>query len=234
MIDPLNIEELRFKLAHGEGVSQAHLNKVAAKLGPFKDNLRPKDKSEALPLFGSGGSPLGTTAPRWVCHLLSLRHRCAHVLLLWHSVSLGDVLVLQVRAWNRDDSPGHLDISVGGHMTTNACLCVQQTAAAEMTEETGLTFDDLDGGLQRVGVYLSEESQPSHSFYNSEWRDVFVARIKADRIRSIHFPDDEVAAMVLVPLAQAPALLHQETIAVASGLKRSLPLFLARVKKEEA
>ena len=77
-MDDSLIEELRRKLAHGEGVSQQEFDDVAAELAPAKDELHPKDKTEALPLFDSRGHPLGTRAPRWICHLLALRHRCAH------------------------------------------------------------------------------------------------------------------------------------------------------------
>jgi len=229
-LDPCRIEELRGTLAHGEGVSQEQLNKIAAELTPYKDKLRPKDKTEVLPLFDAHGNPLGTTAPRWICHLLALRHRCVHILLLWLSPALGDVLVLQIRAWGRDDSPGHVDISVGGHMSTKGSDSAEQTAFAEMLEETGLTPEDLQGDLERVGGYPFDESRPEDNFYNSEWRDVYVGRVKDDRFGKIHFPDGEVAAMVLIALTEALSLLEQDRVPMASALTQSLPLCLDRDK----
>ena len=229
-LDPYRIEELRGTLAYGEGVSQEQLNKIAAELIPYKDKLRPTDKTEVLPLFDAHGNPLGTTAPRWICHLLALRHRCAHILLLWLSPALGDVLVLQIRAWDKDDSPGHVDISVGGHMSTKGSDFDEQAAFAEMLEETGLTPEDLQGDLERVGGYPFDESRPEDNFYNSEWRDVYVGLVKDDRFGKIHFPDGEVAAMVLVALAKAHLLLKQDRVPMASALTHSLPRCLNRNK----
>lgn len=222
-MDGSPIEGLRHKLAHGEGISQQEFDDVAAELAPAKDELRPKDKTEVLLLFDSRGHPLGTRAPRWICHLLALRHRCAHILLVWRSPTLGDVLVLQIRDWKKDDSPGHVDISVGGHMTTEDPGSVEHTAFAEMLQETGLTSSDLERTLEHVGGYPFDESRPDENFYNSEWRDVYIGRVKQDSFGKIRFPDGEVAAMVLVPVRDGRQLLKQHTIPMASALLKSLP-----------
>jgi hypothetical protein len=179
------LDELRQLLSHGEGISQAKLNEIAVELETEKARLRPNDKTEPLPLFDTHGKPLGTTAPRWICHLLALRHRCAHILLLWKSPALGEALVLQIRDWNKDDSPGQIDISVGGHMKAGESTASEDTALAEMLEETGLTVNDLEGELRSVGGYAFDESRPEENFWNSEWRDVYVARVKQDRFGSI-------------------------------------------------
>ena len=164
------IDKLRSTLAHGEGVSQEQLDEIAKELTPRKDKLRPKDKTEVLPLFDAHGNPLGTTAPRWICHLLALRHRCAHILLLWRSPALGDMLVLQIRAWGKDDSPGHVDISVGGHMSIKDSSSAKQTAFTEMLEETGLMPEDLQGDLEHVGGYPFDKPRPedNSSFHAKE------------------------------------------------------------------
>lgn len=227
-LDEARIEELRHSLGHGERVSQQQLNAVATELAPAKDQLRPKDKSERLPLFDREGKSLGTTAPRWICHLLALRHLCAHILLLWKSPALGDALVLQIRDWKKDDSPGRVDISVGGHMTAEASSSAEATAFEEMLQETGLTAEDLGGPLENVGGYAYDESRPADRFHNSEWRDVYVGRVKPDCFGKIRFPDGEVAAVVLVPLEHATDLLAQGVVPMASALTKSLPKCLER------
>ncbi len=222
-IDDSRIEELRDKLVHGEGIGQQELSAIVAELTPAKDDFRPKDKMELLPLFDRGGHRLGTTAPRWICHLLALRHRCAHILIIWKNPVLEDVLVLQIRDWNKDDSPGHVDISVGGHMITEDSNSAEDTAFAEMLQETGLTPSDLDTPLEHVGGYPFDESCPNKKFYNSEWRDVYIGRVKQESFGKIRFPDGEVAALVLVPLRDAQKLLRQDIIPMASALAKSLP-----------
>ncbi len=224
------VQELRDLLLHGAKTTQQQLDAVVAELQPQKKSLRPKDKNEPLPLFSTNGKPIGTAAPRWVCHVLALRHRCAHVLLVWRSPGMGDTLVLQIRSWDKDDSPGHLDISVGGHMTGTDKLA-EDTAFSEMLQETNLTINDLEKEkLQSVGGYSYDETpRPDDNFFNSEWRDVYVAYVKDESFKKIEFPDGEVAGVVLLPLRDAKRLLKQDTIPMASALTQSLPVCLEKI-----
>ncbi len=231
VVNDSRIDQLRHQLRHGQGITQEELDRVSAELAPAKDKLRSIDNTEALPLFDRQGRELGTTAPRWICHLLALRHRCSHILMIWRSPSLGDVLLLQIRDWSKDDSPGHVDISVGGHMTSQRSSSQEYTAFAEMLEETGLDPSDLDGQLQPVGGYAFDESRVEDNFHNSEWRDVYVARVRQDRFGKICFPDGEVAGLVLVPLSHARQFLGQATIPMASALKESLPSCLQLLER---
>ncbi len=224
------IQELRDSLAYGEGVEQSQLDAVTAELTPQKSSLRPKDKNELLPLFDKNGKALGTSAPRWICHVLALRHRCAHVLLIWRNQVMGDTLVLQIRSWNKDDSPGCLDISVGGHMTA-INKEAEDVALAEMLQETNLTIDDLEEHtLQYVGGYpFDEVPRLNENFYNSEWRDVYVGCVKHDRFERTKFLDGEVAGIMLLPLKDAQQLLQQQILPMASALTQSLPVCLIKV-----
>ncbi len=225
-----NIDELRLSLAHGERATQADLDLLIAELTPAKLSLRPKDKSEPLPLVDAAGKNLGTVAPRWLCHVLGLRHRCAEVLLLWRSPGIGPSLVLQIRDWDRDDSPGYLDISVGGHLTVGDSN-PEEAARAEMLQETGLTVDDLERPLEYVTGYAMDEERAGENFFNSEWRDVYIATVRVDRFGAVYFADGEVAGIVVVPLVGAKRLLTQETIPLASALSESLPKCLDYLRR---
>ncbi|MBI4660728.1 MAG: hypothetical protein HY735_17970 [Verrucomicrobia bacterium] len=222
-----SLDELRRELNHGDGVSQERLDELATKLSAFRNRLRPDDKDEPLPLFDRHGTSTGTNSPRWLCHVLGLRHRCAHILIVWRSPSLGDSLLLQIRDWSKRDSPGQLDISVGGHTTLDAVQGTEQTAFAEMLQELNLQPSDLDGGLQAIGGYGHDESCAEEHFFNSEWRDVFVGRLAAEAIGKVKFPDGEVAGICLIPVANAERLLAQVTLPMASALEHSLPRCLA-------
>jgi 8-oxo-dGTP pyrophosphatase MutT (NUDIX family) len=224
----IQFDDLRRNLANGESVSQERLDEIVAQLSPMRHKLRPGDKSEQLPLFDRCGKALGTSAPRWVCHFLGLRHRCAHILLTWSSPSLGEVIILQIRDWTKDDSPGHIDISVGGHMTASRSNA-EDAAFAEMVEELGLERSDLEAVFRHVGGYSYDESRGGEGFFNSEWRDVYVVRLKPEAIENIRFADGEVAGLVLLPLKHATRLLEQSKIPVASALRESLPKCLALI-----
>lgn len=216
------LEQLRQHLNCGEGQSQEAIDDITASLESDREILRPKDKKEPLPLFTDKGMPTGSKAPRWICHVLGLRHRCAHILLLWRSPALGDLLLLQIRDWAKDDSAGHLDITVGGHMTADDRES-QDTAFAEMLQELSLRPSDLEGGLESIGGYAHDESRPHESFYNSEWRDVYVGCLSGEAIARVRFPDGEVAGIVLIPAGDAGRLLKQSALPIASALRCSLP-----------
>ena len=111
-----NLEGLRVELQKGDNTNQARLNSICEDLIQLRELLRPLESMEIIQIVNSDGSPKDLLAPRWLCHLLGLRHKCSHVIVSWKSPSLGKVFILQVRNWTKPNSPGHIDISVGGHV----------------------------------------------------------------------------------------------------------------------
>ena len=152
-----------------------------------------------------------------------MRHRCIHILLRWKSPDLGDVFILQVRSWTKSDSPGHLDISVGGHIVGESQSIVIQTAYKEMEEELGITQSDLIGRkLFFSAEYESKNKDELRYFYNTEWRFVFKGEISTNRFDKIRFNDNEVVGIYLCPESEAIELLRQKVIPIANALKESL------------
>ncbi len=217
------LEGLRIKLNHGDNTSQLELNNILHKLEEYKSVLRSNEKDEIFDLVDNQGNVLDLTAPRWLCHLLGLRHTSVHVLLRWQSPHLGKVYILQIRSWVKSDSPGHLDISVGGHVVGNAETTIE-TAYKEMKEELGIDKLDLrNTELHRKVGYESYDFNESKHFYNSEWRDIFVGDVKANIFDKIRFSDNEVVGLYLCPVVDTENLLNQKIIPIASALKLSLP-----------
>jgi 8-oxo-dGTP pyrophosphatase MutT (NUDIX family) len=190
-------------LEHGDGADQAKLLEIAADLAPERWTLRPGDREESLPLVNQHGVPTGATCPRWLCHVLALRHRCVHVLLIWKSPKLGNLLLLQIRDWNKDDSAGQLDLSVGGHVSRTESDAAGRAALDEMFEELNLELSDLETDLQFIGGYAFDECRPDELFFNWEWRDLYIGRLNVESITRIGFTDGEVAGIVLVPVVHA-------------------------------
>ncbi len=118
-----DINPLRQGQRHGDAIVDQHqIDDPIAKLEPRREELRPREKDEGFEIVDASGNGRKPTAPRWICHLLGLRHRCAHVLIVGYHSGLGCVFVLQVRNFNKSDSPGQLDISAAGHAIEEASV----------------------------------------------------------------------------------------------------------------
>ena len=88
------LNELRHSLRRGDSATQAQLEALSTQWVPHRQRLQPGEKDERLPLVDAEGRFTHLAAPRWLCHLLGLRHCCAHVLLCWQNSGNGRVFVL--------------------------------------------------------------------------------------------------------------------------------------------
>lgn len=220
------IAQVRSRLRNGDSATQEELNSLCETWEKHRELLRPGEKAELFDLVNDQGAPTGLYTQRWLCHLLALRHRCTHVLLRWTGSALGNLFVLQVRAWDKADSPGHIDISVGGHVTRGTATDLARSAEIEMNEELGIGVRDLkDARLLPCGGYNSYDENPPNNFFNCEWREIYVADLLTDTFTSINFTDKEVTGLMLCPESEAFNLLDgkkNKHIAVASALHGSL------------
>ncbi|MBN2440109.1 MAG: NUDIX domain-containing protein [Spirochaetales bacterium] len=219
------LDKLRSSLLYGDTISQKEIDELVKEWEPFRKDLRPHEKKEIFTLVDSKGKIKDTKAPRWLCHLFGLRHKCVHVLLEWKSSKLGNVFILQIRSWTKTDSPGELDISVGGHVSGEGIGDSIVTAYKEMEEELGISKQDLiHQKLYFKSGYQNElETCEEKQFYNMEWRDIYVGGVTTEVLDKIYFNDNEVVGVYLCPESQVSHLLQQKTIPMASALKESLP-----------
>lgn len=222
------INQLRHEFAKGDHVSQKQLDEFCRAWATRKHILRPREKDEMFHLVDALGQPNNLVAPRWASHLLGLRHRCGHIALRWTHPSLGKVFVLQVRHWTVASSPGHVDLSVGGHILGADWPQSQEAVLAEMMGELGLTPTALEGGrlLYRTG-YEIFETQEDANYVNCEWREVYTADLTAEGFSQVRFNDGEVASLLLCPETEAQSLLNQQVLPIASALRHSLPYCLS-------
>lgn len=227
--DLKEIEKSRQIFDKGDNARQVDLDRFVAKWGNYKDVLRPNEKAEEFTLVNKEGGFLDLTASRWLCHLLNLRHKSVHILLKWKNPGLEDVFVLQIRDWNKSDSPGHLDISVGGHVVGGDVSNSIESAYRELEEELGISKAELrDGKLSFASGYESTDEREEDHFYNTEWRDVYLGEINTDGLEKIKFSDKEVVGIYLCPEYDSRNLLNQKIIPIASALKLSLPKLLTK------
>lgn len=228
------LRALRQNLHYGDEATQEQLDRIQEELKADRKMLRPKEKNEMFAIVDSEGNLTNIKAPRWLCHLLNLRHKVAHILLKWQGPGLGEVFILQVRNWEKAEHPGHLDISVGGHVNTVSNDDSLTAAYSEMEKELGVRQDDLvDKKLHPVKGYVNYNKREDANFYNAEWRDVFLGEISNQGFQKIHFKDNEVVGIYLCPEKEAHNLLKQKFLPIANALECSLPFCLEDKQLED-
>lgn len=199
-------------------------------LGPLL-KLAHDQKEEAFDLIDQTGEPTGQSAPRSLVHLVGLRHRTIHLILLEVRSDNKSWLVLQQRSFSVSDFPGAFDLGCAGHV--KAGLTPNQAVRAELWEELGLAPEDLkDQQLRRLIAYPFEESKPNDPLWlNLEWREVFVGVLGPDGLKQIRFADNEVGALVLVPHENVEVFLKSK-VELASALLASMPQALKILRQE--
>jgi len=200
------------------GISKENLTFLKENLTPYKEVLFEKPHEEILKLV----DPVGEEelfAPRWLCHFMGIAHSCVHILILWEKADKGKWLVLQMRDWDKEDMPGHLDLSAAGHIKGE--LSVIEAAEEELFEELGLRLSDLLGNqLHPLPAYDFYEEKPALNFYNAERRICYLAYIDALGLEKIRFEDGELVGIYLCPFEETYRLLEQSALPMASGLSQ--------------
>ena len=160
---------------------------------------------------------------RWLSHLASFRHRCAHIF-LDHPILKEGYTFVQLRSFGKDDSPGCFDLPVGGH--AKDISTIEETAREELKSELNLDLQEDIEGFHKIGDYNYCELPKGHDFYNIEHRTVFCGRIKNKAIPKIEFRDGEVAAICILSISELKILLEKFPKRVGSGLIGSFPIYI--------
>ena len=177
------------------------------------------------------GSTRGVAGPRWLFHLLGLRHRAAEVGL---STETG-LILLQRRSALKEEWPGAFDMAVAGHIVQSndgSDGDFESGAWKEIGEEIGLSIESaesqlVEGCLLPVdGPHFCFEADERRNppFFDAEVRQIYAATLTGHGLAGLHFADREVAGILLVNPDTAWRILKEEDI--ASGLRYSLPRYL--------
>lgn len=243
-MQPLGSEDVRavleqaHRLRRGAGTNR---DEIAALVAEWEPKVRPdaKERSEDYAIALPDGSTTGVAAPRWLCHLLGLRHRAVEVAFRTES----GLIVLQRRSPTKSDWPNVPDMAVAGHLPQNpdgSDLTFEQGAWKEIAEEIGLEERDaaealVEGRLLPVGapyVSLDLDYRRNPPFLNAEVRQILAATLTGAGLARLRFADNEVAGILLVTPETAWDMLAREEI--ASGMRYTLPRYLDWLEKQEA
>jgi len=208
-------------------------DRMQALIAAWEPKVQPdaKERAEDFALARPDGTTTGVVGPRWIFHLLGLRHRAAEI--GFHTPS--GLIVLQRRSPTKADWPDAPDMAVAGHIPQQedgSDLTFEAGAWKEIEEEIGLSATEADrflveGRLLAIGApYVSFDSDVDRNppFYNAEVRQIFGATLTGEGLARLRFSDQEVAGILLVTPETAWDILAREN--VASGLRYSLPRYL--------
>jgi isopentenyldiphosphate isomerase len=226
----LAAREIARRLCRGDRTTQAELDALRVEWEPRLDPPS-SQRREHLAIVRTDGSATGLYGPRWLVHLLGLRHRAIEVGFKTES----GLIVLQRRSPTKPDWPGAFDMAVAGHIPHSPgqpTISFDDAVWKEISEEIGLDERDassvlVEGSLARVGEpYFCFEGDPRRNppFVDAEIRQVYAATISGVGLARIHFADNEVAGILLVTEEAAWEILRDAPI--ASGLRYSLPRYL--------
>jgi len=157
---------------------------------------------------------------RTLCHRIGLRHGTVQLIL--DHPTRPDYTFLQIRDFHKADAPGEFDMPCAGH--TVACDTAEVALQKELTEEIGLTGDDLEE-IRCVGRYEHRETTTRTDFINVELRTVYRARLRSQSMAKLHFADGEVAALTMITRDALHELVSRHRDRVASGLLGTLPWY---------
>ncbi|MCJ7737794.1 MAG: NUDIX domain-containing protein, partial [Anaerolineae bacterium] len=90
---------------------------------------------------------------RSLCHRIGLRHGTVQLIL--DHPTRPDYTFLQIRGFHKTDAPGEFDMPCAGH--TVACDTAEAALQRELTEEIGLTGEDMEE-IRCVGRYEHREA----------------------------------------------------------------------------
>jgi len=164
---------------------------------------------------------------RWLCHLIGIRHLSVH-LFIDHPNWNGYTLV-QVRSLKKFEAPGHFDLPVAGHVKENESE--EHTLECECREELNLAPTDIITP-KRLGGYEYSSPPGVSNIQNIEFRSVYRSTIKSESLARIKFSDQEVAAISIFSVPDLQKLINGPSEHVASGLEKSFPVYLKKVRKK--
>lgn len=154
-----------------------------------------QDPEERFDIVTADGHPAGRTKARWEVHRDGDWHRSIHVW-VYGIAAAQPFLLMNQRGLNKDNWPGVLDATVGGHLSAGEMV---EDAYREVEEEIGIAADPAT--LRWVGTRVCvDESVPG--IIDRELQEVFLYR--DDRPLADYLPNPaELEGLIQISLAYA-------------------------------
>lgn len=166
---------------------------------------------------------------RWLAHFIGFRHRVIHLFL--DHPDHPDCTFAQIRSLAKYNSPGRLDMPIGGHVTDLDDL--ETSLARELKEELGLDVDRDVNDLREVGTFniVDDDDMPDH--IEVEHATVYRATLKPDAFGQLRFQTDEVGALALFRIDELDRWIRERPEDVGGGMRDSWSYYTADETTEE-
>ncbi len=161
------------------------------------------------------GLPTGDSVPRDIAHRDGIPHEAVHLWIL-RNVHLAPELLFQLRAPHKENYPGCLDITVGGHVPYGFA---GNKIIKETREEVGIIPDEKD--LTDLGWYRYEEH--TGSLFQREMQHVFILRDDRDLFQ-YRFSEGEVTGIFAVGLGDLKNILRSDATIEVLGFNGKEPV----------
>ena len=157
---------------------------------------------------------------RWLAHFIGFRHRVIH-LFLDHPdhPDHPDCTFAQIRSLAKYNSPGRLDMPIGGHVTGLGDLGT--SLERELKEELGLEIDRDVDDLHEAGSFTIVEDDDMPDHIEVEHATVYRATIHREAMSRLRFQTGEVGALALFRIDELDRWIKERPEDVGGGMRDS-------------
>ncbi len=154
---------------------------------------------------------------RWLAHFIGFRHRVIHLFL--DHPDHPDCTFAQIRSLLKYNSPGKLDMPIGGHVT--GLDDFRSSLSRELQEELGLDIDRDVERFRELGTFniVEDDDMPDH--IEVEHATVYQGTITVDAMRRLQFQSDEVGALALFRIDELDRWIRERPKDVGGGMRES-------------
>jgi isopentenyldiphosphate isomerase len=146
--------------------------------------------------------PTGKSVLRGDAHSCGCAHEGVHLWIIRPTVTGCDVL-FQERASHKEQYPGYLDITVGGHVPFGM---VDNKIQKESMEEIGISPGDDE--MIDLGYFRYEER--TESLFHREFQKVYLYESRKE-LSEFRFTDGEVSGIYAVPFEKLETMMQRDS-----------------------
>jgi isopentenyldiphosphate isomerase len=163
-----------------------------------------ENKEEFLEIWDwETGCPTGKSVERKFAHDNGIAHEGVHLWIMRTENNICEIL-FQKRAENKDQFPGYLDITVGGHVPFGLA---ENKIQKEAFEEIGIMPDNEK--MIDLGFYRYEEKL--ENLFHREFQHIYLLHDNR-KLSEYKFNDGEVSAILSIKLADFEKILIEDIV----------------------